>query len=92
VALKSPGHPHEPRSAGALSFRLVFHYQRSNAHSRKRPTAARIVARRSFHLFVIPEDIVFIAPQFRGFRCFVFEDELVIVDPFTFEIIAIIPI
>jgi hypothetical protein len=47
---------------------------------------------RSFHLFVIPEDIVFIAPQFRGFRCFVFEDELVIVDPFTFEIIAIIPV
>jgi hypothetical protein len=48
------------------------------------PTAARIVARRNFHLFVIPEDIVFIAPQFRGSRCFVFEDELVIVDPFTF--------
>jgi hypothetical protein len=47
---------------------------------------------RSFHLFIIPEDVVFIAPQFRGFRCFVFEDELVIVDPFTFEIIAIIPV
>jgi hypothetical protein len=47
---------------------------------------------RSFHLFVIPEDIVFIVPQFRHFRFFVFEDELVIVDPFTFEIVAIIPV
>ena len=47
---------------------------------------------RSFHLFVIPEDIVFIVPQFRGYRCFFFEDELVIVDPFTFEIVAIIPV
>jgi len=47
---------------------------------------------RSFHLFVIPEDIVFIVPRFRHFRCFFFEDELVIVDPFTFEIVAIIPV
>ena len=47
---------------------------------------------RSFHLFVVPEDIVIIAPQFRGYRCFVFDDELVIVDAFTFEIIAIIPV
>jgi hypothetical protein len=47
---------------------------------------------RSFHLFVIPEDIVFIVPQFRHFRFFVFDDELVIVDPFTFEIVAIIPV
>jgi len=47
---------------------------------------------RSFHLFIIPEDIVFIVPQFRHFRFFIFEDELVIVDPFTFEIVAIIPV
>ncbi len=47
---------------------------------------------RSFHLFVIPEDIVFIVPQFRHFRFFVFDDEIVIVDPFTFEIVAIIPV
>ncbi len=47
---------------------------------------------RSFRLFVIPEDIVFIVPRFRHFRFFVFDDELVIVDPFTFEIVAIIPV
>ena len=47
---------------------------------------------RSFHLFVIPEDIVIIAPQFRGFLCFVIDDEFVIVDPVTFEIVAIIPV
>src|SRR6266516_1852672 len=46
----------------------------------------------SFRLFVIPEDIVFIVPRFRHFRFFVFDDELVIVDPFTFEIVAIIPV
>ena len=51
-----------------------------------------VVVPRSFSLFVIPEDIVFIVPQFRHFRCFLFDDELVIVDPFTFEIIAIIPV
>ena len=47
---------------------------------------------RSFHLFVVPEDIVIVAPRFRGFLCFVFDDEFVIVDPVTFEIVAIIPV
>ena len=42
-----------------------------------------VVVPRSFHLFVVPEEIVFIAPHFRRFLCFVFDDELVIVDPFT---------
>jgi hypothetical protein len=51
-----------------------------------------VVVPRSFHLFVVPEDIVVIVPRFRHFRCFVFDDELVIVDPFTFEIVAIIPV
>jgi hypothetical protein len=51
-----------------------------------------VVVPRSFHLFVIPEDIVFIVPEFRHFRCFFFDDELVIVDPVTFEIVAVIPV
>jgi len=41
---------------------------------------------------VIPEEIVIIVPRFRHFRCFIFDDELVIVDPVTFEIVAIIAI
>jgi hypothetical protein len=51
-----------------------------------------VVVPRSFRLFVIPEDIVFIIPRFRDFRFFVFDDELVIVDPVTFTIVAIIPV
>jgi hypothetical protein len=47
---------------------------------------------RSFHLFVLPEDIVTIVPWFRGYRFFYYEDEIVIVDPVTFEIVAIIPV
>ena len=47
---------------------------------------------RSFHVFLVPEEIVVIAPQFRGYRCFFYEDEIVIVDPFTFEIVAVIPV
>ena len=51
-----------------------------------------IVVPRSFRLFVVPEEIVFIAPEFEDFLCFVFDDEFVIVDPVTFEIVAIIPV
>lgn len=47
---------------------------------------------RWFHTFWIPEDVVLVAPEFEGYRCFVYEDELVIVDPYTLEIIAVIPV
>src|SRR6266568_4672652 len=47
---------------------------------------------RRFHLFVIPEDIVFIEPEFSGYLCFVYDDELVIVDPVTYVIVAVIPV
>ena len=49
------------------------------------------VVPRSFHLFVVPTEIVDIVPQFRGFKFFVFEEELVIIDPVTFEIVAVLP-
>ena len=47
---------------------------------------------RTFRLFVVPEEIVIIVPRFRHYLCFVFDSELVIVDPVTFFIVAIIPI
>ena len=47
---------------------------------------------RWFHTFWVPEEIVLIEPAFQGYRCFVYEDELVIVDPYTLEIIAIVPV
>jgi hypothetical protein len=46
---------------------------------------------RSVHYTVLPEEIVRIVPQYRGFDYFLVEDEIVIVDPRTLEIVAVIP-
>jgi hypothetical protein len=46
---------------------------------------------RNVHVVVLPEDIVRIVPQFRGYEYFLVGDEIVIVDPRTLEIVAIIP-
>jgi hypothetical protein len=45
----------------------------------------------SVHYAVLPRDIVRIVPQYRGFDYFLVQDEIVIVDPHTFEIVAVIP-
>jgi hypothetical protein len=42
--------------------------------------------------FDVPETIVEIVPQYRGFRYIVVEDELVIIDPETLEIVAVLPV
>jgi hypothetical protein len=46
------------------------------------PRTARVVA--------VPEVIVEIHPAWRGFLYFVYEDEIVIVDPNTYRIVAVI--
>ena len=46
---------------------------------------------RDVHFVVLPEEIVRIVPQYRGFDYFLVEDEIVIVDPRRLEIVAIIP-
>jgi hypothetical protein len=46
---------------------------------------------RSVHYEVLPEEIVRIVPQYREFDYFLVEDEIVIVNPSTLEIVAIIP-
>jgi Protein of unknown function (DUF1236) len=46
---------------------------------------------RSVHYAVLPPDIVRIVPQYRGFNYFLVQDEIIIVDPRTLEIVAIIP-
>ena len=46
---------------------------------------------RGFHLFTVPSFIVDVVPQYRGYRFFYYEDEIVIVDPVTLEIVAVIP-
>jgi hypothetical protein len=46
---------------------------------------------RSVHFVTLPDEIVRIVPQYRGFEYFLVEDEIVIVDPLTLEIVAVIP-
>jgi len=46
---------------------------------------------RTVHFVTLPTEIVRIVPQYRGFEYFLIEDEIVIVDPRTLEIVAIIP-
>jgi hypothetical protein len=43
------------------------------------------------HVVVLPEEIVRIVPEYRGYEYFLVGDEIVIVDPRTLEIVAIIP-
>jgi hypothetical protein len=43
------------------------------------------------HFVTLPSEIVQIVPQYRGFDYFLVEDEIVIVDPHTLEIVAVIP-
>ncbi|HEY2352998.1 MAG TPA: DUF1236 domain-containing protein, partial [Candidatus Acidoferrum sp.] len=46
---------------------------------------------RNVHVVVLPEEIVRIVPEYRGYEYFLIGDEIVIVDPSTLEIVAIIP-
>src|SRR5215470_10380717 len=46
---------------------------------------------RSVHFVTLPSEIVRIVPQYRGFEYFLVDDEIVIVDPRTLEIVAVIP-
>ena len=46
---------------------------------------------RNVHVVVLPEEIVRIVPEYRGYEYFLVGDEIVIVDPDTLEIVAIIP-
>jgi len=46
---------------------------------------------RDVHVAGLPEDIVTIVPEYRGFDYIVVGDNILIVDPVTLEIVAIIP-
>jgi hypothetical protein len=47
---------------------------------------------RSVRLAAIPQDVVRIYPRFRRDRLFVYNDEIVIVDPVTLRIVAVLPV
>ena len=46
---------------------------------------------RDVHVAVLPEDIVSIVPEYRGFDYIVVGDNILIIDPVTLEIVAVIP-
>jgi hypothetical protein len=47
---------------------------------------------RTVHARTISEDIVRIVPQYRGFMYIIVRNDLLIIDPDTFEIVAVIPV
>jgi Protein of unknown function (DUF1236) len=51
-----------------------------------------VIPRGSIQIVPVPETLVQIEPRWRGFRYFIFEDELVIVDPHDMTIVAIVPV
>jgi hypothetical protein len=46
---------------------------------------------RSVHVAVLPEDVIEIVPQYEGYDYVVVGDNILIVDPATMEIIAVVP-
>jgi hypothetical protein len=51
-----------------------------------------VVPREKIHVVPVPETLVRIEPRWRGFLYFVYEDEIVIVNPRTMHIVAVVPV
>jgi hypothetical protein len=49
------------------------------------------IPRGRIHVVPVPETLVRIEPRWRGFLYFVYEDEVVIVNPRTYHIVAVVP-
>ena len=69
------GKEHAPRLSGTEHFDITV--------------GARVP--RDVHIAVLPEDIVSIVPEYRGFDYILVGDNILIVDPVTLEIVAVIP-
>ena len=50
------------------------------------------IGRGRIHLIGVPDTLVQIDPDWQGFMYFVYEDEIVVVDPNDMEIVAILPV
>jgi hypothetical protein len=46
---------------------------------------------RSVHIAALPDDIVQVVPEYRGYDYVLVRDEILIIDPSTLEIVAVIP-
>jgi Protein of unknown function (DUF1236) len=51
-----------------------------------------VIPRGRVQIVPVPETLVRIEPSWRGFRYFIYEDELVIVDPHDMTIVAVVPV
>ena len=69
------GKDHAPRFSGSEHFDITV--------------GARVP--RDVHVAVLPEDIVSVVPEYRGFDYVLVGDSILIVDPVTLEIVAVIP-
>lgn len=51
-----------------------------------------VIPRGKIHVVPVPETLVRIEPRWRGFLYFVYEDEIVVVDPHNYHIVAVLPV
>jgi hypothetical protein len=54
-------------------------------------TVGTAIPRGRIHVIPVPETLVRIEPRWRGFLYFVYEQEVVIVDPHDYKIVAVVP-
>ena len=101
-AARLRGKAARPRARTRNKTRSVLAAKRPrNQPGKARTAKARCVApekaalcsslKSSIRVHDVPIDIVDIVPEYRGFRYFIVRDEVVIVDPETLKIVAIIP-
>ena len=62
--------------------------------SRLRQPAAGPTAttREHIHVVPVPETLVRIEPEWRGYMYFVYEDEIIVVNPRDYKIVAVLPV
>jgi hypothetical protein len=53
-------------------------------------TVGTVIPRGKIHVVPVPETLVRIEPEWRGFLYFVYEDEIVIVNPNDMKIVAVV--
>jgi hypothetical protein len=54
-------------------------------------TVGTVIPRERIHVVPVPETLARIEPEWRGFLYFVYEDEVVIVNPSDMKIVAVVP-
>ena len=79
------------RQAVSLNTAMTSGRPRGSSSRSKVPSSIGVRVPRTVHLMALPEEVVVIVPQYRGFYYFIVGDEIVIVDRATLEIVAVLP-